>query len=166
MTSRDRALQWTRAQDGRALCFAEYGDPGGRPVFLMHGTPGCRLLTSKQRTLGYDELLAEVGVRQVRYDRPGFGRSDRQPGRRLLDTPSDVAVIADALRIERFAVVGGSGGTDHSLATAAALPDRVTRVAVTAPEAPYSVIGRDAFTAGMGPRQWRTSTRSAKARRR
>jgi pimeloyl-ACP methyl ester carboxylesterase len=29
--------------DGKRLCWAEYGDPDGRPVFLFHGNPGSRL---------------------------------------------------------------------------------------------------------------------------
>jgi hypothetical protein len=66
MPSPDRTLQWARTPDGRALCFADYGDPAGRPVFFMHGGPGCRLLSTTQRRLGYDELLAELGVRLIR----------------------------------------------------------------------------------------------------
>ncbi|MGW0706482.1 alpha/beta fold hydrolase [Streptomyces sp. NPDC002643] len=42
---------------------------------------------------------------------------------------ADVAQIADALGIGRFAVVGRSGGAPHALACAALLPDRTTRVA-------------------------------------
>ncbi|RBL81751.1 alpha/beta hydrolase, partial [Streptomyces cavourensis] len=29
-----------RAADGRHLMVERLGDPGGRPVFLLHGTPG------------------------------------------------------------------------------------------------------------------------------
>ena len=29
--------------DGRALAYAEFGDPSGKPVFYFHGFPGCRL---------------------------------------------------------------------------------------------------------------------------
>lgn len=136
MTSPDRTMQWAGTPDGRALCFAEYGDPVGRPVFFMHGGPGCRLLSTTQRRIGYDELIAELGVRLIRHDRPGFGRSDRHRGRRMIDTAGDVATIADVLGIGHFAVVGGSGGTGHALAAAVTSPERVGRVAVTAPAAP------------------------------
>ena len=145
-------MQWARAGDGRSMCFAEYGDPAGWPVFSMHGAPGCRLLLTAAHQLGLPDLLGELGVRLIRHDRPGLGRSDRQPGRRILDTAADVAAIADSLGIGRFAVVGGSAGTGHALAAAAALAERVTGVAVTAPAAPYAVLGHDAYTAGMNPR--------------
>ena len=29
--------------DGNKLCYAEYGNPKGEPVFLFHGNPGSRL---------------------------------------------------------------------------------------------------------------------------
>jgi pimeloyl-ACP methyl ester carboxylesterase len=151
-TPTDRTTQWARASDGRTLCFAEYGDPAGWPVFSMHGDAGCRLLLTKPLQLGLPDLLAELRIRLIRHDRPGFGRSDRQPGRHVADTAADVYAIADALGIERFAVVGGSGGSSHALATAVLLAGQVTRLAVTAPSAPYALIGHEAFTAGMNPR--------------
>jgi pimeloyl-ACP methyl ester carboxylesterase len=54
-----------------------------------------------------------------------MGRSSFQPARRLLDWPDDVAQLADALDLDRFAVAGVSGGGPHALACAYALPDRV-----------------------------------------
>jgi hypothetical protein len=32
-----------RTKDGRQLCYAQWGDPAGAPIFNLHGTPGCRL---------------------------------------------------------------------------------------------------------------------------
>ena len=32
-----------RLPDGRNLCYAEFGDPDGVPVMLIHGSPGHRL---------------------------------------------------------------------------------------------------------------------------
>jgi pimeloyl-ACP methyl ester carboxylesterase len=71
-----------------------------------------------------------MGVRLIAFDRPGYGKSDRKPGRRVADGAEDVSEIADALGLDRFAVLGRSGGGPHALACAALLPDRVTRVAV------------------------------------
>ena len=33
-------------RDGRALSFAEFGDPSGKPVFYFHGFPGSRIEAS------------------------------------------------------------------------------------------------------------------------
>jgi pimeloyl-ACP methyl ester carboxylesterase len=134
------------ASHGRALAFEEVGDPGGAPVFVIHGTPGCRL-NGRHPDLS---RVRAAGLRLVTYDRPGYGRSTRQPGRRIVDCVGDVAAIADALEIERFAVSGGSGGGPHALAIAARLPERVTRVACVVGAAPYVAEDLDWF-AGMDP---------------
>ena len=36
----DRTSRVHRLPDGRAIGFAEYGDPDGLPVLALHGTPG------------------------------------------------------------------------------------------------------------------------------
>ena len=72
-----------RLHDGRLLGYAEYGDPTGKPVFLFQGTPSSRLLHPDK------DLTRSLGARLIVMDRPGFGLSDFQPGRRLLDWPSD-----------------------------------------------------------------------------
>jgi pimeloyl-ACP methyl ester carboxylesterase len=79
-----------------------------------------------------------MGIMLVSYDRPGFGRSTRQEGRDVVDCASDVRVIADALNIDKFGVLGRSGGGPHALACAAKMPDRVSCVAVLAGLAPKS----------------------------
>jgi pimeloyl-ACP methyl ester carboxylesterase len=113
--------QTLRTDDGRQLRYAEWGDPAGFPVFSLHGTPGCRLNRYPD-----NDALAAIGARLITYDRPGYGRSERHRGRKVVDCVGDVAAIADALGIERFAVTGGSGGGPHALAVGARLPDRVT----------------------------------------
>lgn len=110
--------------DGRALAWAEYGHPGGKPVFFFHGIPGSRLYRPP------DEVTARMGVRLICSDRPGYGLSDFQPGRRILDWPDDVLTMAAALGIDRFAVAAHSGGAPYAYACAVALPDRVTAAAI------------------------------------
>jgi len=142
MPSRDHEA---RAEDGRRLAFAEWGDPGGYPVFLLHGTPGSRFGRY------YDEgSYIRAGARVITYDRPGYGGSDRQAGRRVVDCASDVAAIADMLGIERFAVTGGSGGGPHALAVAALLPERVNRAVCAVSPAPYDLADFD-WLEGMDP---------------
>lgn len=127
--------------DGRTLVVAEWGDPGGRPVFYLHGTPSSRL----ERPV---RPAALTGVRLITYDRPGYGGSDPNPGRTVGAVAADVAAIADALGLDRFAVYGASGGGPHALACAALLPDRVERAASLAGPAPYDTAGL-AWTDGM-----------------
>ena len=58
---------------------------------------------------------------------------------------ADVEAIADAYKLEKFAVVGRSGGAPHALACAALLPDRVTRAAALVGLAPRGADGLDWF---------------------
>ena len=123
-------------QDGRWLAYAEFGDPAGRPVLFFHATPGYRLnpwLT--------DAELRSAGVRLIAADRPGVGRSTPQPRRVLLDWPDDVRQLADALGLERFAVVGFSNGGPHAAACAYKLGPRVSATALVAPLPPLDAPG-------------------------
>ena len=118
--------------DGRTLGFADYGDPGGRPLFYCHGWPGSRL---QARTI--DEHGRRRGLRVIAPDRPGIGLSDARPGRGFSDWPADIAGLADSLRIDRFLLLGISGGGPYALAAAALLPDRIDAVAVVSGAPPW-----------------------------
>jgi pimeloyl-ACP methyl ester carboxylesterase len=69
-------------------------------------------------------------VRLIGIDRPGIGRSDAMPGRRLTDWPADAAAVADALGLERFAVLGLSAGGPYAAACARALGGRLTAAGI------------------------------------
>lgn len=113
--------------DGRRLGHALYGDSAGPPVIYMHGFPASRL---EAKLL--EEAACEIGVSLITPDRPGLGLSDFQPGRAITDWPGDVAHLADALDLDRFSVVGVSGGCPYALACAHQLGDRVIRTAIIA----------------------------------
>ena len=107
-----------RLDDGRDLAWAEWGDPTGRPLVAFHGWPGSRLFARRR------------GVRLITPDRPGLGRSDFLPGRALLDWPRDVVALADALGLDRFGVVGFSGGAPYAFSCAHRLAERVDGLAI------------------------------------
>jgi pimeloyl-ACP methyl ester carboxylesterase len=117
-------------RDGRALGYEEWGPADGFPVLGFGGTTMSRLAH-----LGHEAPEA-AGVRLVLVDRPGYGLSDLQPGRRLLDWPADVAELAAALRIERFAVFGMSGGGPHAAACGYALADSVSALGLVSSPGP------------------------------
>ncbi|HEY9375141.1 alpha/beta hydrolase [Streptomyces sp.] len=129
-----------RVSDGRQLMVERLGDPQGRPVFLLHGTPGSRLGPAPRGM-----VLYQRGMQLIAYDRPGYGGSDRLEGRSVGDVVHDVTAIADELGLERFAVVGRSGGAPHALACAALIPERVTRSAALVALAPRDADGLDWF---------------------
>ncbi|MFG2879980.1 alpha/beta fold hydrolase [Streptomyces sp. NPDC048337] len=132
-----------RAGDGRLLVAEVWGAPDGVPVLLHHGMPGSRI-----GTVWGDTTERYPGIRFFAYDRPGYGDSDRSPGRTVADAAADSAAVADALGVDTFAVVGRSGGGPHALACAALLPHRVTGTAALVSLAPWDGAGLDWF-AGM-----------------
>lgn len=137
--------------DGRVLRAHDSGDPGSGETLTVvwhHGSP--------QTGAPLDPLLtatAERGMRLVSYGRPSYGGSTPLPGRTIASAAADVAHIMDHLGIDRFAVMGASGGGPHALACAALLPERVSGVVALASPAPFDAEGLDYFTgmAGDGP---------------
>jgi pimeloyl-ACP methyl ester carboxylesterase len=110
---------------GRTLSYAEYGDPNGTPLVFLHGFPGSRLAAAV-----LDETARADGVRVIAPERPGLGRSAPQSGRTMLDHARDVRRLAEQCGIDRFTVLGESGGGPYALACAHELADRVDCVAV------------------------------------
>lgn len=130
-------VQYAQAPDGSGLAYTETGDLHGDPVFLMHGTPG-----SRKGPLPKAGLLYRARIRLITYDRPGYGLSawgDPQRRMRLSDSAVHVAAIADRIGIDKFVVVGRSGGARHALACLAELPDRVVAGGVLAGPAPEGI---------------------------
>ena len=127
--------------DGRRLAYAVAGDPSGAPVLLAHGFPGSRL---EAEVLG--DAASAAGVRLVCPDRPGFGASDRQPERRFEGWGRDALELANALGIDRFAVLGFSAGVPFALAAAATLGERVVACATVSSPGP---LDRPGATSGM-----------------
>lgn len=123
----------TTLSDGRELGWLELGVPDGWPIFGFHGTPGSRL------QMCVDEVaVRRAGVRLIAPDRPGYGLSTFQPGRRLVDWPADVEQLADHLGVARFSVMGVSGGGPHAAVCAALLEERVTAAGIVSGAGPLS----------------------------
>lgn len=106
--------------------------PSGQVVVWHHGSPHSGALI--------EPLIAAAelrGIRMVTYARPSYGGSTPLPSRDIASVAGDVAAVVDGLGIDRFAVVGYSGGAPHALACAALLPDRVGAAVTLAGPAPY-----------------------------
>jgi pimeloyl-ACP methyl ester carboxylesterase len=121
---------------GLKLAYEEYGDPAGVPLLYFHGWPGSRL---------QGELFHEAGVRHglriIAPDRPGLGKSDFQPGRKLLDWPQIMTELAQHLDADQFHVLGVSGGGPYVLAMAHAMPGRLLSAGVICGAPPLRLVG-------------------------
>ena len=123
-----QGLRHVLLRDGRRLEYRETGAPGGLPVLALHGLPG--------GCLGLPAAPPDAGVRLISPGRPGYGGSDPLPGRLIAQFADDLAQLADALAVDRFAVLGYSMGGPFALACSCLLPERVAAVALVAPAGP------------------------------
>ncbi len=118
-------LETVKLSDGRSLSYASFGDPAGKPVFYFHGFPGSRFEPQSNH-----EAYLKAGIRLLALDRPGMGQSTRKSKRTLLDWPDDVVEVAKILNLEKFSVLGVSGGGPYALACARAIPGYLDKVTV------------------------------------
>jgi pimeloyl-ACP methyl ester carboxylesterase len=129
--------------DDRQIGFAEFGDPQGRAVFWLHGTPGARRqIPMEARVYAEQRQIRLIGV-----DRPGIGSSTPYQYDTALAFADDMRTIADTLGIDKMEVIGLSGGGPYTLACAAAMPDRVVAAGVIGGVAP--TMGSDAIAGGV-----------------
>jgi proline iminopeptidase len=106
---------------------AEYGNPKGIPVVVLHGGPGAGISPTMSRF--HDPAVYHM----VTFDQRGCGRStpyaelEENTTWHLVD---DIETIRQHLGIDKWQVFGGSWGSTLALAYAETHPDRVTSLVV------------------------------------
>ena len=98
-------------KDGRELESADNGINSESAIVFHHGTPG-----HASSWTDWLESAATAGIRAIAYSRAGYGTSDRNPGRSVINVNSDIAQVLDAKNITKFVSIGWSGGGPHCLA--------------------------------------------------
>lgn len=129
-------IDFVKLTDGRSIAINRTGY-GEHTIFDFHGSPGSRI-----NPIPRNFSLSLLGVNVIRFDRPGYGRSTANPGRKVADTADDVRQIADALGVERFGLMARSGGVPHAIGCAALLKDRVSGMVCMASLAPPTELDR------------------------
>tara|TARA_R110000868_G_scaffold380784_1_gene646980 strand:+ start:159558 stop:160430 length:873 start_codon:yes stop_codon:yes gene_type:complete len=120
-------------KNGRRVGFAEYGDSTGKPVFFFHGVGGGSRLDA--RYLHQAALLNHV--RLISMDRPGIGLSSNSKKQTILSWVDDFEAFADALSIQKFSIVGHSGGAACVAACAYKIPHRLISLSIVSGLAPF-----------------------------
>jgi len=129
--------------DGRYLDVAVSGPEDGTPLVFHHGTPG-----SVVRFQAMEQAVHGRGLRLVTMSRAGYGSSDRDAGRSIVDVVDDTAAVVEQLGLDQFLVAGWSGGGPHALACGARLTGAAAVLCI-AGLAPADAPGLD-FLSGMG----------------
>ena len=107
---------------GHRLAFSEAGDPGGYPVLVQHG-----MVASIRDTRLFGRLIA-AGACVISVARPGYGASSPYGMRDIAEWGDIVGVLADALGLAQFDVLGISSGAPYSYAIGHALPEKVRTI--------------------------------------
>lgn len=121
-------------KDGRKLGYGIYGNAQGLPLLDFHGIPG-----SRREAALIAEFLGREDLCVIGFDRPGYGRSTPRRGFRVLDLPEDVIALADHLKLDRFLVLGYSGGGPFALALAARHPERIAAIGIVSGVGPAGI---------------------------
>lgn len=113
---------------GRVIGYASYGSPTGHTLLYFHGFPSSRL-----EAYALSSLASQHKIHILSLDRPGFGLSTPDSSRTITSWPTDVQEFTSALEIEKFAILGVSGGGPYALACAEQLPkEKLSAVGVLA----------------------------------
>jgi pimeloyl-ACP methyl ester carboxylesterase len=126
-------LEHVVLSDGRKLAYEQFGAENGVPVIYNHGWPSSRL---ECRHLV--PIAEKTGVKLISVDRPGMGGSDFQPNRALLDWPNDISQLADHLCLDKFHILGVSGGGPYVSVCAYKIPERLLGAAIIAGVTPMT----------------------------
>ena len=123
----NQEVRFCRADDGVRLAWASHGS--GPPLLIV----SCWLshLQHDWQSPVWRHFLDDLGevATVVRYDERGFGLSEWEVSDFSLERRlADLETLVDAVGLDRFAVLGMSGGAPVALAYAHAHPDRVTRM--------------------------------------
>lgn len=126
-------LDWNMLDlsDGRQMRYLDLGAPDGHPVIALHGTPG-----SGARFIAGHEHARTARIRLIAPDRWGYGRSDAPAAPTLAAYAVDLRQLADRLLLERFGLMGVSGGGPYAAMAAGIIGPRVASLALVSPVGP------------------------------
>ena len=110
--------------NGSKIAWAEYGDPSGSPVLLLHGLVGSIL------SEGMEEQLQELPLRVIAIARPGYGLSDYFHMECVADWGQQLEAFLNFLGLYTFDIYAISAGAPYGYALAALYPEMVSAVYV------------------------------------
>ncbi|KAF5733682.1 ABC transporter I family member 6 chloroplastic [Tripterygium wilfordii] len=152
-----------KLRDGRHLAYKEHGvskQIAKYKIIFIHGLDLCmhdEVIVSRSST----EVIEELGVYVVSFDRPGYGESDPDPKRTAMSFALDVEELADQLGLgSKFYVIGYSMGGQLLWDCLKYIPHRLAGATLMAPAVNYwwpgfpSNLSKEAFNGLLPQDQW------------
>ncbi|XP_068658529.1 uncharacterized protein [Aristolochia californica] len=149
-----------KLKDGRHLAYKEHGVTNSRAkykIMYIHGFDSCRhdVLPVSQ------ELMDELGVYLVSFDRAGYGESDPNLKRTVKSTAMDIEELADKLEMgSKYYVIGFSIGGQVVWSCLKYIPHRLAGAALIAPVINYwwpglpANVSQEGFDKQLEPDKW------------
>ena len=125
--------EFVELADGRCFGLARYGAENGLAVLALHGAPASRIMFDVT-----DAAAKKLTLQIYCPERPGYGVTPKDEAPTLETRVADLEAIADRLGLQRFAVLGVSGGGPYAVALAARLGRRVNGLALVSPMGPIA----------------------------
>ncbi|KAL4011412.1 hypothetical protein IC575_028470 [Cucumis melo] len=139
-----------RLRDGRFLAYRERGVSKNDSIYriiVSHGFGSSK----DMNVLATQELIDELGIYFLLFDRPGYGESDPNPNLTVKSEALDIEELADHLQIgSKFYVIGVSMGSYPIWGCLKYIPNRLAGAALIVPTVnywwpslPHSLISKD-----------------------
>uniref|UniRef100_A0A5B7B2Q8 AB hydrolase-1 domain-containing protein n=1 Tax=Davidia involucrata TaxID=16924 RepID=A0A5B7B2Q8_DAVIN len=126
-----------KLRDGRHLAYLEHGVPtemAKYKIIFFHGFGSSR----HDASFSTLEVVEELGVHLVTFDKPGYGESDPDPKRTAKSIALDIEELADQLGLgSKFYVLGYSMGGQAVWGCLKYIPHRLAGAALIAPVVNY-----------------------------
>ncbi|KAK8518970.1 hypothetical protein V6N13_017779 [Hibiscus sabdariffa] len=152
-----------RLKEGRYLAYKEYGvarEVAKYKIIYVHGFESGRHNVVVATSLS-PEVIEELGVYIVFFDRPGYGESDPNPKRTVKSMAMDIEELADQVKLgSKFYVIGYSMGGLAVWSCLKHIPQRLAGVALLAPAVTYwwpnfpANVSNEAFNQKSTQDQW------------
>ncbi len=106
-----------KLSDGRNLSYGIYGSKKGHPTICLHGTPASFFMFE---TL--EDAANKNDILLICPNRPGIGRSSYKHLKNIKEYTKDIKELSEILGINKFSVIGVSGGGPFAYACLANIP--------------------------------------------
>ncbi|KAJ8767813.1 hypothetical protein K2173_020753 [Erythroxylum novogranatense] len=127
-----------KLEDGRHLAYREMGVPKKEAkykIIIVHGFGSSK----EMNFLAPQELIEELGIYFLFFDRAGYGESDSNPRRSVKSEALDIQELADQLQIgPKFYIIGVSMGSYPIWSCLKHIPHRLAGVSLIVPVVNYN----------------------------
>ncbi|MFP3944855.1 MAG: alpha/beta fold hydrolase [Alphaproteobacteria bacterium] len=118
------------SEDGRRICYGEYGRRSGTACVMFHSSFGGRWMTEDAA-----KVFWRLGLRLFIVERPGIGLTDRETRDRFATSISDVLAVLDHAGSARVHGLSFSGGAFYLAEAVYRYPERFASAHFISPRA-------------------------------